>query len=112
MNASRFNVGRKKWRPASEASGLRVLKFCRKLHAEQRARGGRSHHEQSAVSHAPYDSDKWPWALSADYKDNTVKVAGATQARAHPRRNLTNAHALNGRLRCWSHRIRLGQAVG
>ena len=37
-------------------------------------RGGGCHHEQSANSNAPFDSDMWPWAISTP--PLSVKVAG------------------------------------
>ncbi len=37
------------WRPAGEKVALDTLKWCRRLHRQQLARGGRSHHEQSAM---------------------------------------------------------------
>ena len=72
----RINKGRhgKRWRPAGEKAGLQMLSYCRKLHAEQQERGGRCHHEQSAQSHAPFDSEMWPWAISNP--PVTAKVAG------------------------------------
>ena len=51
-----------------------MLAYCRKLHQAQLERGGRSHHEQSANSHAPFDSEEWPWAISTP--PVAVKVAG------------------------------------
>ena len=53
---------------------MQMLSYCRDLHTAQQERGGRSHHEQSASSHAPFDSDEWPWAISKP--PVSVKVAG------------------------------------
>ena len=47
-----------------DKAGLQILSYCRDLHKEQLERGGRCHHEQSAQSHAPFDSEMWPWAIS------------------------------------------------
>ena len=70
----RANRARRGGRPSGEKASLEMLAYCRTLHAAQLARGGRSHHEQSATSHAPYDSETWPWAISTP--PVTVKVAG------------------------------------
>ena len=51
-----------------------MLAFCRDLHLAQLERGDRSHHEQSAQSKAPFDSEMWPWAISIP--PVTTKVAG------------------------------------
>ncbi len=50
-------------RPCGEAAQRRLLGYCRGLHRLQRSLGGRSHHEQSAVSRAPFDSRRRPWAV-------------------------------------------------
>ena len=63
------------WRPPSEETCLAMLSFCRlELHPEQLARGGRSHHEQSACSSAPFDDPlrTWPWAISNPPKSQRV----------------------------------------
>ena len=61
-------------RPAREKASLRTLAYCRDLHRERLGQGGRCHHEQSAQSHAPFDSTEWPWAISTP--PVTTKVAG------------------------------------
>lgn len=66
------------WRPKGEAATLRGLAFCRKLHREQQARGGRSHHEQSASSREPFDGEHWPWAISKDWEHTSTKVAACS----------------------------------
>jgi hypothetical protein len=66
------------WRPPREAAALQMLDYCRKLHRVNQAQGGRSHHEQSGQSRAPFDGDTWPWAVSKDYGERCVKVAGCS----------------------------------
>ena len=70
----RINKGRTGARPKGEEASMQMLSYCRDLHTAQQERGGRSHHEQSASSHAPFDSDEWPWAISKP--PVSVKVAG------------------------------------
>ena len=72
LNAAQRHQG---WRPPSEEACLAMLSFCRlELHPEQLARGGRSHHEQSACSSAPFDDPlhTWPWAISNPPKSQRV----------------------------------------
>ena len=69
-----INTARYGKRPAGEKAAIRMLAYCRELHRQQLERGGRCHHEQSAQSHAPFDSGDWPWAISNP--PVTVKVAG------------------------------------
>ena len=74
----RINKARngKRWRPAGEEAGLKTLAYCRDLHVAQLQRGRRCHHEQSANSHAPFDSEVWPWTISTP--PATVKVAACS----------------------------------
>ena len=53
----RINKARRhgEWRPAGEKLAIDTLNWCRRLHRQQQARGGRCHHEQSANSRAPFD---------------------------------------------------------
>ena len=53
INRSRFG----RWRPKGEEQAIGNLAFFRSLHRDQQARGGRSHHEQSATSRAPFDGE-------------------------------------------------------
>lgn len=76
INAATKSTARKKWRPSGEAAAIDMLKFMRAQHRAQKRRGGRGHHEQSAASRCPFDSDEWPWALSKYYRENSVRVAG------------------------------------
>ena len=66
------------WRPKGEDEALDLLYFMRKIHTAQRHRGGRSHHEQSDKSRAPHVNGTWPWALSKDFINTSVKVAGCS----------------------------------
>ena len=70
LNKHRYVNGR----PHGEEEATRMLKFCRALHKDQQARGARSHHEQSATSHEPFDSQSKPWAITKEHR--SVKVAG------------------------------------
>ena len=72
-SVQRVNKARYGKRPTGEKAGLQMLAHCRDLHTAQLQRGGRCHHEQSANSHAPFDSEVWPWAISTP--PVTVKVA-------------------------------------
>ena len=47
----------------------------KRLHKKQRRLGGQSHHEQSAYSRVPSSGSEWPWAISNQYMENSVKVA-------------------------------------
>ena len=62
------------WRPPSEVASVTVSMFCRHQHCEQKTRAGRSHHEQSARSPAPFDDPRqtWPWAISDPPKSQVV----------------------------------------
>ena len=73
INQSRLG---RRWRPAGEKESLEMLAYCRELHQAQVERVGRCHHEQSAMSHAPFDSGVWPWAISTP--PVSVKVAGCS----------------------------------
>ena len=70
----RINKRRTGARPKGEEASMQMLSYCRDLHTAQQERGGRSHHEQSASSHAPFDSGEWPRAISKP--PVSVKVAG------------------------------------
>ena len=74
----RINRAKKQkgWRPKGEREALDCLYYCRKLHLQQQARGGRSHHEQSVNSRGPFGSEDWPWAISKNYRETSSKVAG------------------------------------
>ena len=73
-SVQRINRARCGGRPRGEKASLDLLAYIRELHAAQLERGGRCHHEQSASSRAPFDSNEWPWAISTP--PVTVKVAG------------------------------------
>ena len=66
------------WRPEGEDAALDLLRYLRTLHKGNIERGSRSHHEQSAQSHAPFDGIDWPWAISGNYAEESVKVAGCS----------------------------------
>ena len=72
------NAGELNWRPSGEQEALSMLRYIRLLHQEQLQRGGRSHHEQSAVSHAPFDGKHWPWGISREFKLKSVCVNGCS----------------------------------
>ena len=76
------NINRKRWgpnwRPNGEHEALNLLYFLRKIHTAQRRRGGRSHHEQSDKSRVPLANGIWPWALSKDFINTSVKAAGCS----------------------------------
>ncbi len=78
INKHRYQDGR----PPGEEAAKKLLGFCRALHKDQRARGGRSHHEQSATSHEPFDGPGRPWAISKRYK--SVKVSGCAVGLREP----------------------------
>ena len=69
-------------RPAGEAAATRLLRFCRTLHRDQQSRGQRSHHEQSARCHDPFDATAKPWAISSEYR--TAKCAGCAVGLREP----------------------------
>ena len=71
LNRAQFHEA---WRPPSEDASVAMLMFCRHQHCEQKTRGGRSHHEQSARSSAPFDDPRqtWPWAISDPPKSQVV----------------------------------------
>ena len=50
---NRIKYGRRGWRPSGEKEAMNLREFLRTLHREQRARGGRSHHEQSTALGGP-----------------------------------------------------------
>ena len=67
-----------KWRPRGEAQALQMLRYIRRLHRVQASLGGRSHHEQSASSLAPFDGSTWAWAICKDYDISSCIVAGCS----------------------------------
>ena len=73
-SVQRINSARCGRRPRGEKASLELLAYIRDLHTAQLERGGRCHHEQSASSRAPFDSNEWPWGISSP--PVTVKVAG------------------------------------
>ena len=48
--------GRRGRRPSGEKEAMHLRSFCRTLHRAQRARGGRSHHEQSVALRWPSET--------------------------------------------------------
>ena len=77
--ATKTRVGRKKWRPRGEVEAMQLVKWLRrKLHRDQKLRGDRAHHEQSAASRFPFDGAHWPWAVSSEkeYMQKSVVVSG------------------------------------
>ncbi len=78
INKHRYEDGR----PPGEEAAKKLLRFCRTLHEDQQCRGGRSHHEQSAKSHEPFDGTAKPWAISKRYE--SVKVAGCAVGLQEP----------------------------
>ena len=74
QHRKKLKIGERNWRPKGEKEALSMLRYLRTLHLVQQRRGGRSHHEQSNLSRAPFDSGPWPWGLSRGA--NSVAVNG------------------------------------
>ena len=67
------------WIPNVFVQAIDMLRWMREtLQKRKKQRGGRSHHEQSAVSKIPFDGKEWPWAATSasTYKDKSVRVSG------------------------------------